>query len=166
MSGFISTQMISILDFTQGAGVFCVIFLPSTLMSAHYDGEIEAIHLALHQLSVCLYTPDKAVILSDSSSALQALVSNQDKQSSRVQDYRELLSRIPTKVVFQWEPSHCGLWGNEMADLLAKRRMDILQRSTRDLPLHLAKLEIHRIYKKCFQDVWSCLGLSSCCCCG
>ncbi|GFX29719.1 uncharacterized protein TNCV_2750531 [Trichonephila clavipes] len=49
-------------------------------------------------------------------------------------------------------PSHCGLWGNEMVDLLAKRDTDILQRSTRDLPLYSAKLEINRIFKKCFRD--------------
>ncbi|GFU46635.1 uncharacterized protein LOC103521360 [Trichonephila clavipes] len=121
--------------------------------TTHYDGEIEAIHLALHQLSASLPTPDKAVILSDSSSALQALASNQDKQISRVQDCRELLSRIPTKVLFQWVPSRCDLWGNEMVDLLAKRCIDILQRSTRNLPLHSAKLEINRIYKKkCCRD--------------
>ncbi|GFV58215.1 uncharacterized protein TNCV_3433981 [Trichonephila clavipes] len=39
-----------------------------------------------------------------------------------------------------------------MADLLTKRDMNFLQRSTRDLLLHSARLEINRIYKKCFQD--------------
>ncbi|GFU94446.1 uncharacterized protein TNCV_2644341 [Trichonephila clavipes] len=39
-----------------------------------------------------------------------------------------------------------------MADLLAKRGTDILQSSTRDLPLHSAKLEINRIFKKYFRD--------------
>ncbi|GFX39791.1 uncharacterized protein TNCV_2105351 [Trichonephila clavipes] len=39
-----------------------------------------------------------------------------------------------------------------MADLLAKRGTDIPQRSTRDLPLHSAKLEINRILKNCFRD--------------
>ncbi|GFR21320.1 hypothetical protein TNCT_231391, partial [Trichonephila clavata] len=51
----------------------------------HYDDEIKAIHLALHQLSVYFSIPDKSVIFSDSSAALQALASNQNKQSSRVQ---------------------------------------------------------------------------------
>ncbi|GFV58902.1 uncharacterized protein TNCV_1826101 [Trichonephila clavipes] len=39
-----------------------------------------------------------------------------------------------------------------MVDLLVKRGTDILQRSSRDLPLHSAKLEINRSFKKCFQD--------------
>ncbi|GFT30857.1 hypothetical protein TNCV_1682461 [Trichonephila clavipes] len=47
----------SLLDFTQGAGVFCDIFSFYTHVGCHmtdYDGEIKAIHLALHQLSACL----------------------------------------------------------------------------------------------------------------
>ncbi|GFW61758.1 DDE_3 domain-containing protein [Trichonephila clavipes] len=35
--------------------------------------------------------------------------------------------------------------GNEMVELLAKRGTDILQRSSKDLPLHSAKLEINKI---------------------
>ncbi|GFY11355.1 uncharacterized protein TNCV_4473381 [Trichonephila clavipes] len=93
-----------------------------------------------------------AVILSDSSSALQALVSNQGKQSSRVQEFRELMRSIPTRVVFQRVPSHYGFWGNEMKDLFAKRGTDIHQRSTTELALHSTKLEINRIYKNCFRD--------------
>ncbi|GFY20484.1 hypothetical protein TNCV_211161 [Trichonephila clavipes] len=50
-----------------------------------------------------------------------ALASDQGK-SARVQDCRELLRKIPTKVVFQWVPSHCGLWGNETAEPLSKKR--------------------------------------------
>ncbi|GFU70898.1 uncharacterized protein TNCV_2206151 [Trichonephila clavipes] len=66
--------------------------------TTQYDDEIESIHLALHQLSARLSTPNKVVSLSDSSSVLQALASNEDKQSSRVQDCWELLSsRNPTK---------------------------------------------------------------------
>ncbi|GFR07873.1 hypothetical protein TNCT_579821 [Trichonephila clavata] len=74
----------SLLDFTQGAAVFCDLFSKNLHVGSHkthYDGEIEAIRLALHQLSARLSTPDKTVILSDLSFALQALASNQDKQS-------------------------------------------------------------------------------------
>ncbi|GFT88347.1 hypothetical protein TNCV_5074441 [Trichonephila clavipes] len=44
------------------------------------------------------------------------------------------------------------IWGNEMEELLAKRGTDILQRSIRDLPHHVTKLEINTIYKNCFRD--------------
>ncbi|GFW29076.1 uncharacterized protein TNCV_2356341 [Trichonephila clavipes] len=39
-----------------------------------------------------------------------------------------------------------------MTDLLAKRGTDVFQRSIRDLPLHSAKLEIIKIFIKCFRD--------------
>ncbi|GFX41485.1 hypothetical protein TNCV_3490241 [Trichonephila clavipes] len=58
------------------AGVFCDLFPFYSHVGSHtthYDGEIEAIHLALHQLSACFLSPDKAVILSDSSSTTKAL---------------------------------------------------------------------------------------------
>ncbi|GFR13969.1 hypothetical protein TNCT_723381 [Trichonephila clavata] len=79
MSSFISTQRFPF-GFPQdaGVGVFCDLFsfyLHVGSHATHYDVEIEA----LHQLSVRLSTPDKPVNLSDSSSALQALASNQDK---------------------------------------------------------------------------------------
>ncbi|GFW94665.1 hypothetical protein TNCV_4247051 [Trichonephila clavipes] len=60
----------------------------------------------------------------------------------RVQNCRELLGKIKGKIVFQWVPSHCGLWGNERADFLAKKGTGILQNFCRDLTLHSAKLEI------------------------
>ncbi|GFV92780.1 hypothetical protein TNCV_1376301 [Trichonephila clavipes] len=134
---------------------FSMIFFPSIYShTTHYDGEIETIPLALHQLSARLSIPDKAVILSDSSSVLQALESNQDKKKFPSPGLHVATEQNSKKVVFQWVPSHCGLWGNEMADLLAKSGMDILQISTRDLPLNSAKLEINRIYKimlsKCY----------------
>ncbi|GFR14436.1 hypothetical protein TNCT_454611 [Trichonephila clavata] len=96
-SGFISTQI----DFNQGAGVFCDIFhftCMSALIRLIITAKNQPIHLSFYQLSARLSTTDKAVSLSDSSSALQALASNQDKQSSRVQSCRELLSRILTRL--------------------------------------------------------------------
>ncbi|GFU43545.1 hypothetical protein TNCV_4005771 [Trichonephila clavipes] len=82
---------------------------------------------------------------------MTTLASKQDK-SSRVQDCRRLLSKIPINVVFQWVPFHCGIWGNEMVNLLAKRSTDIFHRSTRDLLLYSTKLEINRNFKKGFRN--------------
>ncbi|GFW11712.1 uncharacterized protein LOC103524116 [Trichonephila clavipes] len=64
---------------------------------------------------------------------------------------RELLGKIKGKIVFQWVPSHCGLWGNQRADFLAKKGMGILQNFRRDLTLHSAKLEIKRIFRESFR---------------
>ncbi|GFU80133.1 uncharacterized protein TNCV_580131 [Trichonephila clavipes] len=48
-------------------------------------------------------------------------------------------------------PSYCGLWGNERADVLAKKGTGVLQNFRRDLTLHSAKLEIKRIFRESFR---------------
>ncbi|GFV11475.1 uncharacterized protein LOC103521360 [Trichonephila clavipes] len=115
----------SLLDFAQGAGigVFSHLFsfyLHAGPLTTHFDGEVEAIHIALQQHAVRLPPIERAVILSDSTSALQALSNYNENNCLRVQNCRELLGKIKGKIVFQWVPSHCGLWGNERADFLAK----------------------------------------------
>ncbi|GFX46208.1 hypothetical protein TNCV_2298571 [Trichonephila clavipes] len=68
----------SLLDFTQGTdvGIFCNLFsfyLHVDFHTTNFDGKVEVIRLALLQPSTRLSPPDKAVVLSDSCSALQAL---------------------------------------------------------------------------------------------
>ncbi|GFT05544.1 uncharacterized protein LOC103524116 [Trichonephila clavipes] len=146
----------SLLDFAQGAGngVFSHLFsfyLHAGPLTTHFDGEAEAIHIALQQLAVHLPPIERAVILSDSTSALQALSNYNENNCLRVQNCRELLGKIKGKIVFQWVPSHCGLWGNERADFLAKKGTGILQNFRRDLTLHSAKLEIKMIFRESFR---------------
>ncbi|GFY21721.1 probable RNA-directed DNA polymerase from transposon BS [Trichonephila clavipes] len=146
----------SLLDFAQGAGigVFSHLFsfyLHAGPLTTHFDGEVEAIHIALQHLAVRLPPIERAVILSDSTSALQALSNYNENKCLRVQNCRELLGKIKEKIVFQWVPSHCGLWGNERADFLAKKGTGILQNFRRDLTLHSAKLEIKRIFRESFR---------------
>ncbi|GFT29700.1 uncharacterized protein LOC103524116 [Trichonephila clavipes] len=112
----------SLLDFAQGAGigVFSHLFsfyLHAGPLTTHFDGEVEAIHIALQQLAVRLPI-ERAVILSDSTSALQALSNYNENNCLRGQNCRELMGKIKGKIVFQWVPSHCGLWGNERAERL------------------------------------------------
>ncbi|GFX16729.1 uncharacterized protein LOC103524116 [Trichonephila clavipes] len=145
----------SLLDFAQGTGisVFSHLFsfyLHAGPLTTHFDGEVEAIHIALQQLAVRLPPIERAVILSDSTSALEALSNYNENNCLRVQNCRELLGKIKGKIVFQWVPSHCGLWGNERADFLAKKGTGILQNFRRDLTLHSAKLEIKRIFRESF----------------
>ncbi|GFW69577.1 uncharacterized protein LOC103524116 [Trichonephila clavipes] len=87
----------------------------------------------------------------DSTSALQALSNYNENNCLRLQNCRELLGKIKGKIVFQWVPSHCGLWGNERADFLAKKGTGILQNFRRDLTLHSAKQEIKRIFRESFR---------------
>ncbi|GFS70069.1 uncharacterized protein LOC103524116 [Trichonephila clavipes] len=119
----------SLLDFVQGAGigVFSHLFsfyLHAGLLTTHFD---------------------------DSTSALQALSNYNENNCLRVQSCRELLGKIKGTIVFQWVPSHCGLWGNERADFFAKKGTGILQNFRRDLTFHSAKLEIKRIFRESFR---------------
>ncbi|GFS97092.1 uncharacterized protein LOC103524116 [Trichonephila clavipes] len=146
----------SLLDFAQGTGigVFSHLFsfyLHAGPLTTHFDGEVEAIHIALQQLAVRLPPIERAVMLSDSTSTLQALSNYNENNCLRVQNCRELLGKIKGKIVFQWVPSHCGLWGNERADFLAKKGTGILQNFRSDLTLHSAKLEIKRIFRESFR---------------
>ncbi|GFV66262.1 hypothetical protein TNCV_2736761, partial [Trichonephila clavipes] len=76
----------SLLDFAQGAGivVFSHLFsfyLHAGPLTTHFDGEVEAIHIGLQQLAVRLPPIERAVILSDSTSDLQALFNyNENKK--------------------------------------------------------------------------------------
>ncbi|GFV57145.1 uncharacterized protein TNCV_3174221 [Trichonephila clavipes] len=98
-----------------------------------FDGEVEAIHIALQQLAVRLPPIERAVIISDSTSALQALSNYNENNCLRVQNCRELLGKIKGKIVFQWN-------------------------FRRDLTLHSAKLEIKRIFRESFRLTASCVA--------
>ncbi|GFW19126.1 uncharacterized protein LOC103524116 [Trichonephila clavipes] len=91
----------SLLDFAQGAGigVFSHLFfyLHAGPLTTHFDGEVEAIHIALQQLAVRLPPIERAVILSDSTSALQALSNYNENNCLRVQNWRERLGKIKRK---------------------------------------------------------------------
>ncbi|GFV56529.1 uncharacterized protein LOC103521360 [Trichonephila clavipes] len=114
---------------SAGIGVFSHLFsfyLHAGPLTTHFDGEVEAIHIALQQLAVRLPPIERAVILSDSTSALQALSNYNENNCLRVQNCRELLGKIKGKIVFQWN-------------------------FRRDLTLHSAKLEIKRIFRESFR---------------
>ncbi|GFT01524.1 hypothetical protein NPIL_574841 [Nephila pilipes] len=67
---------------------------------SHFDGELETIHVALQQLAVRLDTFERAVIFSDSLSALQAL--SIDQETLRVQRCGILLKEFKGKWSLQW----------------------------------------------------------------
>ncbi|GFX04485.1 uncharacterized protein LOC103524116 [Trichonephila clavipes] len=119
----------SLLDFAQGTGI----------------------GVFSHLFSFYLHAGPLTTHFDDSTSALQALSNYNENNCLRVQNCRELLGKIKGKIVFQWVPSHCGLWGNERADFLAKKGTGILQNFRRDLTLNSAKLEIKRIFRESFR---------------
>ena len=64
--------------------------------------------------------PKKAVFLTDSLSALQALMSGEpDTWQKKLTENTSTLAQSIC-IILQWIPVHTGIWGNEIADQLAK----------------------------------------------
>lgn len=112
---------------SAGSGVFSKLFFFSASAGKNrtaFDGEVEAIRIALEKLLDCLQKFQKVVLLSDSQAAIQAIGSAEAPISAEVLQCRELMRCISRKdkyIKFQWIPSHCGIYGNDQADLLARK---------------------------------------------
>ena len=92
----------------------------------------------------------KVVILSDSTSAIQAITSIKPPINSKILEIKKLSRLLKNQhkiVVLQWIPAHCGLQGNETADQLAKKGTKIIQKPTQKLSYHSAKLIINKNFK-------------------
>ena len=90
-----------------------------------FTAELMAILLACVTLTKLPNPPTKAVILSDSKSALQALNrkrnSNREEIISKILNLSHQIISRGTELIMQWLPSHTGIRGNEMADKAAKK---------------------------------------------
>lgn len=60
---------------------------------------------------------------------------------------RSLFRKYKT-VCLQWIPAHCGIEGNEEADLLAKKRAAVTQTTNDEMPFHNVKSLIKTLFKK------------------
>ena len=132
-------------DGFTGAGVYCKLFQSYATLGRNrnaFDGEIQAIFNALQQLLWRSSSFSSSVILSDSKSAIQAIVNyKKAPPSNTILECRDMirqLSQLQKKIVLQWIPSHCGITGNERADELAKRGTEIMQTAMRKTPYYTA----------------------------
>ncbi|XP_071041957.1 uncharacterized protein [Parasteatoda tepidariorum] len=77
------------------------------------------------------------VIFVDSISEIQTVTSVDFSDSLGIKSCKEnfgLLLSLKKNILLQWIPSHCNIYGNEMADLLAKKGTGILQRFQSEIP--------------------------------
>ena len=116
-----------------------------------FRSELLAIEAGLHAIEEDSLL-DPIWILTDSRSSIQYLSAWPRVGDRAGTAILQLLSKLSAKrdIYLQWIPSHVGLYGNEIADSLAKRG------TNEPLPENLAltSSEIHSIRKKGVQLVW------------
>ena len=110
-----------------GAGVFIQypqgsedsLAFPTGSNSTNYKSEAIALEKGANHLGTKQMSPQKIVFLSDAQSVIDRLKSYKDKELNNTT--KAICSLCEDhEVVVQWIPSHCGLYGNDKADFLAK----------------------------------------------
>ena len=106
---------------------------PTGLYCSNYKAEEEAI---IHAAQIITNDDDNTtpvVFLTDALSVLQALIND------KVPNLEQALHNIKSpKIALQWIPSHCGIYGNEQADRLAKEGSEQEQE---DLPVSFTEMK-------------------------
>ena len=123
---------------------------PTGKFCNNYKAETEAIRMACtklleHQDNV----QDNVVILTDCKSVIQALSSGKSEYLKGLEAAISDLLSSPRRVAIQWIPSHCGLWGNETADQLAKAGSD-----TRQDDLGVGYGDSKSLIRRSYLDKW------------
>ena len=96
------------------------------LLSTNYKAEAVALEKAAIHIHQNLHAHHNIVFLTDALSVLQSLKKNKEKDTNSLARAIADLSLNHT-VTLQWVPSHCDLYGNEMADQLAKEGSNLPQ---------------------------------------
>jgi len=98
--------------------------------SSIFTAEVFAIKCALEYIYLENTISNKDVIFTDSKSAVQKISNNvinvyKNMYMCDIRRYIEVLSRYRNvNTVIAWIPAHVGIWGNEIADKLAKEATD------------------------------------------
>ena len=119
-----------------------------------FTAEILAIDKALTYLESQVNLNQKSVIFSDSKSSLQALLHPGNSRANIVHSCCEKLSNLlqsGCEVDLCWVPSHCNIYGNDLADRAAKQAAN-LPTVTVDLGLSLS--EMYSKLKIASKDKW------------
>ena len=109
---------------------------PGGILCSNYRAEVLALMSATETIKLLGEKPKEAVFLTDSLSALQALVSGEpDMILKKATDNINILVQS-TCIVLQWIPARTDIMGNEIADQLEKE-----ERKKEQSPSHLSYRE-------------------------
>uniref|UniRef100_A0A8D9AWA7 ribonuclease H n=1 Tax=Cacopsylla melanoneura TaxID=428564 RepID=A0A8D9AWA7_9HEMI len=120
-------------------------------LTTNFDGETEAIKIAVQQLLFRTDKFTKAVILTDCKAAIQAIISSEETPTNQTKEIRDIIKQLKClkkQITLQWIPAHCGIHGNETADLLAKKGTEIVNSSLKNIPFHSMKRIIKYKYNQ------------------
>jgi ribonuclease HI len=148
--------------------VGCGVFIPQFKYSKGYKlpenvsiftAELAAIYFAL--IWVSQVEPAESCILSDSLSSLQA-IARFNPSNKIICDIRHILNSIHGQglvVHFDWVPAHCGVYGNEMVDSIAKSaanhgKVDASLKINKNEMKHVAKKKITIDWQRMWKDVY------------
>ncbi|RUS84323.1 hypothetical protein EGW08_007917 [Elysia chlorotica] len=102
------------------------ISIPTGVFSTNYKAEATAIQEGAAHVQSSPHSTKNIVFLTDALSVLQALKSSKNKDLNDLTSALTSLSQTHT-IALQWIPSHCNVFGNETADLLAKKAAALQQ---------------------------------------
>ena len=96
------------------------------------------------------------VVFTDSLSALQAMEEGDlnEELIKVLHTAEKLSSTYQVKLVLQWIPGHTGIYGNEKADILAKKGSQTLQPS-KPITLQTAKQRLKQTYRREWMNNWA-----------
>ena len=124
---------------------------PGGILCSNYRAEVLALLNATETIISWEEKPKKAVFLTDSLSALQALMSGEpDTTQKKLIENISTLAQT-TCVVLQWIPAHTGIRGNEMEDQLAKEG-----REKEQPPSHLSYIEVKTLIHNKKKAIFHC----------
>ena len=112
------------------------------------EAEREGMRLALEWVDQLTVTSGPVLIASDSRSLLAEIRTPSAADDSQLVELRRQLEGSKQHIVIQWVPGHCGLIGNERADMEARTASTGRRKAKeegRSVPLCTAKARIRRL---------------------
>ncbi|XP_054724258.1 uncharacterized protein LOC129234288 [Uloborus diversus] len=149
-----------------GAGAYSKHFSlqePLDTWADNFDGEMNAIFMAIRYIGEP--AEQNLVLFVGSQAAIQTITDyNLHPSELELESKKSIdsLLRSGREVTFQWIPGHCGIYGNERADILAKEAAS-LHPPSRPVPLRNAKrllaskIQQSALRNKADGKPWACL---------